>query len=160
MGQLLDPICLRYKSFAISFIEKHPIKNLLFLVSFLKIESVTTLNLPSKLKETMLKKAAMLSNLNMPQDEAVEFTDSNNNYNIMLEEAAKNPASSSTESEKRQEALEEMYRDYKFRELDPKLPIIERKEEIVRFIDAFDTCIIEGRSFIFSQCFLRSKSLN
>ena len=96
------------------------------------------------MKEQLFKTANRLANFNTPEEEMVDdFTDSNNNYNMMVDEALKN-SDTRTDLDIKNEVLEEQCRNYIFRTFEPKLPISEKKEEIVKFIQTYDYSIIEG----------------
>ena len=86
----------------------------------------------------------MISNMNLPENEAVEFNDENNNYNnIVDEQVAKNFNPISTDEAKKQ-ILEQQCNNYVLKDFNPRLPITEKKDEIVTFIDTYKFCIIEG----------------
>ncbi|RMZ95877.1 ATP-dependent RNA helicase TDRD9 [Brachionus plicatilis] len=117
-----------------------------------QIESVSAMSTSTNKKHTLFNQIKRLDHLNIEEDEEEIMSDLNNNLNSKVNrifDQSQELEKTFTEAEERQNRLEEILKVYKLRhDFDPKLPITERKDEIIDLIEnnrsGTQFCIVQG----------------
>ena len=117
-----------------------------------QIESVSAMSTSTAKKHVLFNQIKRIEHLNIDEDEEETLSDLNNNLNSKVNrilDHSQELEKTFTEAEERQNRLEELLRVYKLRhDYDPKLPITEKKNEIIDLIEnnqnGTQFCIIQG----------------
>lgn len=113
-----------------------------------QIESVTTMNMSMSRKQAMMKHAVGLTK--MRHDEDADCIDENNNFGMgdmqkQIEEARR--LYETDKEVQKQRKLDELCETYDFKpKIDVKLPITEKRDRLLNFLDCYPYSIIQGNT--------------
>lgn len=116
-----------------------------------QIESVSAMSTSTAKKHVLLNQIKRIEHLNIEEDDEEILSDLNNNLSSKVNrilDQSQELEKTFTEAEERQNRLEEILKIYKLRhDYDVKLPITERKNEIIDLIEnqsSSQFCIVQG----------------